>query len=163
GSIKGKEWLANLEVKEREKTGIKNLKIGFNKVVGYYIEVTKANTHLVPDYFIRKQTLTNSERYFTEELKAMELKILGSQEKSLQMEYEIFQSIRERIKGEINRVQNTSKIISVLDVLVSFAKVAKSNNYVRPRLNNKGYINIQGGRHPVVENTIDDNQFVPND
>ena len=163
GSIKGKEWLANLEVKEREKTGIKNLKIGFNKGVGYYIEVTKANTHLVPDYFIRKQTLTNSERYFTEELKAMELKILGSQEKSLQMEYEIFQSIRERIKGEINRVQNTSKIISVLDVLVSFAKVAKSNNYVRPRLNNKGYINIQGGRHPVVENTIDDNQFVPND
>ena len=163
GSVKGKEWLASLEIKERENTGIKNLRIGFNKVVGYYFEVTKSNISFVPDYFIRKQTLTNSERYFTEELKSMELKIIGSEEKSLQLEYEIFQKVRDRIKGEINRVQNTSRIISILDVLVSFAKTAKNNNYVRPKLNNEGYINIIGGKHPVIEKTIENNQFIPND
>ncbi|NLY45251.1 MAG: DNA mismatch repair protein MutS [Tissierella sp.] len=163
GSVKGKEWLASLEVKEREKTGIKNLRIGFNKVAGYYFEVTKSNIPLVPDYFIRKQTLTNSERYFTEELKSMELKILGSEEKSLQMEYELFQLVRDRIKAEINRIQNTSKLISTIDVLVSFANIAKSNNYVKPKLNNKGYIEIVGGRHPVVENTIENNLFISND
>lgn len=163
GSTKGKEWLASLEIKEREKTGIKNLRIGFNKVVGYYFEVTKSNIPLVPDYFIRKQTLANSERYFTEELKSMELKIIGSEEKSLQLEYEIFQSIRDKIKNEINRIQTTSKLISILDVLVSFAKTARSNNYVKPKLNNEGYINIKNGRHPVIENTTDNNLFIPND
>ena len=162
-SIKGKEWLANLEFEEKKKTGIKNLKIGFNKVVGYYFDVTKSNIPLVPDYFIRKQTLTNSERYFTEELKSMELKIIGSQEKSIQLEYEIFISIRDRIKNEINRIQKTSRIISILDVLVSFARVAKNNNYVRPRLNTKGYITINKGRHPVIENTIEYGQFIAND
>ncbi len=163
GSIKGKEWLTSLESKERENTGIKNLRIGFNKVVGYYFEVTKSNIPLVPDYFIRKQTLTNSERYFTEELKSMELKIIGSEEKALQLEYEIFLSIRDKIKKEINRIQNTSKIISMLDVLVSYAKVARTNNYTRPKLNNEGYMEIKDGRHPVIENTIKDNQFIPND
>ena len=163
GSMKGKEWLASLEVKERENTGIKNLRIGFNKVVGYFFEVTKSNIPLVPDYFIRKQTLTNSERYFTDELKSMELKILGSEEKSLQMEYEIFQLIRDKVKVEINRIQNTSKLISIIDVLVSFGKIAKSNNYVRPKLNNKGYIKIVAGRHPVIESTIENNLFISND
>ncbi len=163
GSIKGKEWLASLEVKERGNTGIKNLRIGFNKVSGYYFEVTKSNLPFVPDYFIRKQTLTNSERYFTEELKTMELKILGSEEKSLQMEYEIFQLIRDKIKEEINRIQVTSKLISVIDVLLSFAKIAKINDYVRPKLNNKGYIKIVAGRHPVIESTIENNLFISND
>lgn len=162
-SIKGKEWLATLEINEREKTGIKNLRIGFNKVMGYYFEVTKSNISLVPEYFMRKQTLKNAERYFTEELKSMELKILGSEEKSLQLEYEIFIKIRDRIKDEINRIQGTSKIISILDVLVSFARVARSNNYTRPSLNKDGYIKIVNGRHPVVENTIENNLFVAND
>ena len=131
--------------------------------MGYYFEVTKSNISLVPEYFMRKQTLKNAERYFTEELKSMELKILGSEEKSLQLEYEIFIKIRDRIKDEINRIQGTSRIISILDVLVSFARVARSNNYTRPSLNKDGYIKIVNGRHPVVENTIENNLFVAND
>ena len=123
-SIRGKEWLASLEIKERENTGIKNLKVGYNKVAGYFIEVTKANIPMVPDYFIRKQTLTNSERYYTEELKSMESKILGAEEKSIELEYEIFQSIRNILKGEIKRIQYVSKLVATIDVIVSFAKVA---------------------------------------
>ena len=163
GSLKGKEWLSDLEAKERENTGIKNLKIGYNRVAGYFFEVTKSNTDMVPDYFIRRQTLVNAERYYTEELKGMESKILGADEKALELEYVIFQEIRNIIKDEIIRLQNTSKQISIIDVLNSFGFVAYKNNFVRPNINTKGYIKIQEGRHPVVENNIENNLFVPND
>ena len=161
--LKGKEWLSTLEAREKEKTGIRNLKIGFNRVYGYYLEVTKSNISLVPDYFIRKQTLANSERYYTEELKNMEDKILGSEEKSLILEYEIFTRIRDEIKKHIDRIQTTSKIISQLDVLNAFAQVAYKLNFVKPSLNTKGVIEIIEGRHPVVENNIQNNLFIPND
>jgi DNA mismatch repair protein MutS len=161
--LKGKEWLTTLEAKEKEKTGIRNLKIGFNRVYGYYFEVTKSNISLVPDYFIRKQTLTNSERYYTEELKSMEDKILGSEEKSLELEYEIFTEIRDKIKKHIDRIQATSKIISQIDVLNAFAQVAYKLNFVKPSLNTKGIIEIVEGRHPVVESNIQSNLFIPND
>lgn len=162
-SIQGKEWLTSLETKERQNTGIKNLKIGYNKVAGYFIEVTKANISIVPDYFIRKQTLTNSERYYTEELKSMESKILGAEEKTIELEYEIFQSIRNSIKSEIKRIQHVSKMVATVDVIVSFAKLAHINNYTRPSLNYEGYTTIKEGRHPVVETMIKGNLFVPND
>ncbi len=159
----GKEWLSNLEAKERDNTSIKNLKIGFNRISGYYFEVTKSNIPMVPDYFIRKQTLTNSERYYTEELKNMESEILGAEEKSLDLEYEIFQSIREDIKRQILRLQSTSKTISNIDVINSLSQVAYSYDFVKPNLNNKGIIRIVDGRHPVVENNIENKLFVPND
>lgn len=159
----GKEWLATLESKEREKTGIKNLKIGFNRIYGYYFEVTKSNISYVPDYFIRKQTLTNSERYYTDELKNMENRILGAEVKSLDLEYQIFTDIRNEVKKNIERIQNTSRIISQVDVLNAFAQVAYKLNYVKPTLNKKGIIHIVDGRHPVVENNIENNLFVPND
>lgn len=161
-SLKGKEWLSNLELEERNKTGIKNLKIGYNRIYGYYLEVTKSYLNLVPKYFIRKQTLANSERYYTEELKNMEARILGSEEKSIDMEYEIFLTIRNSIKKEIKRLQDVSKYIATLDVLCSFGFIANNNNYVKPELNNKGAIEIEEGRHPVVEATIDNNLFIPN-
>ncbi|MBU5437624.1 DNA mismatch repair protein MutS [Tissierella sp. MSJ-40] len=163
GSLGGKEWLAALELEERNKTNIKNLKIGFNKKTGYYFEVTKSNLPLVPDYFIRKQTLTNAERYYTEKLKEMEIKILGAEERVLDLEYTLFQDIRDRVKEETERIQRTSKVISKIDVLNSFSQVAYKNNYVKPDLNNKGIIHIEEGRHPVVENTIESNLFIPND
>ena len=160
---KGKAWLSSLELREKEKTGIKNLKIGFNKIFGYYFEVTKSNINLVPDYFIRRQTLANAERYYTEELKNMENKILGAEEKSLDLEYQIFLDIRNQVKENIERIQNTAKIISIIDVLNAFGQVAYRYNYVRPSLNNKGVIHIKDGRHPVVENNLEGNLFVPND
>lgn len=159
----GKEWLASLESSEKQKTGIKNLKIGFNRVYGYYFEVTKSNISSVPDYYIRKQTLTNAERYYTAELKGMEDKILGAEEKSLEMEYQIFNEIRSEIKNNIERIQNSSKIISIVDVLNSFSQVAYKSNFIKPNLNNKGFIRIIDGRHPVVENNIENNLFIPND
>lgn len=162
-SIRGKEWLTSLEAKERQNTGIKNLRIGYNKVAGYFIEVTKSNISMVPDYFTRKQTLTNSERYYTDELKSMESKILGAEEKSIGLEYQIFQSIRNSIKDEIRRIQYVSKMIATTDVIASFAKIARNNDYIRPKLNNDGYILIEEGRHPVVETMIENNLFVPND
>lgn len=162
-SLKGKEWLSNLEIEEKNKTGIRNLKIGYNRIAGYYLEVTKSNLSLVPDYYIRKQTLANSERYYTEELKNMESKILGAEEKSLNMEYEIFQDIRNSVKQEIVRIQGVSKQIAMIDVLSNFALISKNNNFIKPDLNTKGIIQIEEGRHPVVENTIDNNLFVPND
>ena len=161
--LNGREWLAELELREKEKTGIKNLKIGFNKISGYYFDVTKANIPMVPDYFIRRQTLTNSERYFTEELKNMEDEILGAEEKSLNLEYKIFTEIREKVKEHIPRIQATSKTISVVDVLNSFGQIAYESNFVKPKLNTNGYINILDGRHPVVENNIENNLFIPND
>lgn len=160
---KGKDWLSSLELREKEKTGIKNLKIGFNKVFGYYFEVTKSYLNLVPDYFIRKQTLANAERYYTEELKNMESKILGAEEKSLDLEYQIFIDVRNQVKENIERIQNTAKTISVIDVLNAFGQVAYKYNYVRPKLNNNGVIHIKDGRHPVVENNLEGNLFVPND
>jgi DNA mismatch repair protein MutS len=162
-NLKGKEWLAVLEQEERNKTGIKNLKVGYNRITGYYFEVTKSNLSSVPDYFIRKQTLANSERYYTVELKNMESKILGAEEKSLDLEYEIFQDIRNHIKSQIERLQAVSKYIAVIDVLSTFAVVANNNNFVKPSLNKKGTIEIVEGRHPVVEATIDNNLFIPND
>lgn len=162
-ALGGKEWLADLEAKEKEKTGIKNLKVGYNRVAGYFIEVTKSNIPMVPDYFIRKQTLTNSERYHTEELKGMEDEILGAEEKMLDLEYQIFQDIRETIKSKIIRMQNASRIVARIDVLNSLADVAYDLDFVRPSLNDKGTINILEGRHPVVENTIENNLFIPND
>lgn len=162
-SKKGKTWLSDLESKERSKTGIKNLKIGYNRIAGYYIEVTKSNYKLVPDYFIRKQTLTNSERFYTEELKNMEAKILGADEQTLSLEYKVFVELRELIKSHIIRLQRLSKNIASLDVLSTFAKISRDNNFIRPDLNDDGIINIENGRHPVVESTLKDYQFVPND
>ena len=162
-NTKGKEWLANLEATEKEKTGINNLKIGYNRVAGYYFEITKSNISKAPDYFIRKQTLKNAERYYTEELKEMEDTILNSKEKSLDLEYKIFQSIREEIKDEIPRIQSSSRVVALIDVITSLGKISYENNYIRPKLNNDGYIKIIDGRHPVVEPLIESNLFIPND
>lgn len=159
----GKEWIASLEQREREKTGIKNLRVGFNKVFGYYIEVTKSYYDMVPEYYIRKQTLANAERYITPELKEMEDTILGAEEKSIKLEYQIFLSIREEIARHVDRIQATAQIISTLDVLCSLAKVAIENDYVRPQITTDGVISIKEGRHPVVEKTIPGGMFVPND
>ena len=148
---------------EKQKTGIKSLKIGYNKVFGYYIDVTKSYLDLVPDDYIRKQTLANSERYITPELKEMESKILGAEEKLIELEYEAFNEIREKVKSETERVQHVSKIIAKLDALNSLSKVAYNNNYVRPKLNNNGVIEIKNGRHPVVEKMLSESMFVPND
>lgn len=162
-STHGKKWLARLEEEEKEKTGIKALKVGYNRVSGYYIEIRKTSIEMVPDYFIRKQTLANAERYYTEELKEIEGKILGAQDKSVELEYQIFQEIRDLVKKEIIRLQKTSRLLAIIDVLLSFSTVANSNNFTRPLLNNKGIIDIRDGRHPVVEETIDHHLFVPND
>ena len=159
----GKNWLMKLEVREKEETGIKNLKVGFNKVFGYYIEVTKSNLNLVPDRFIRKQTLTNGERYITEELKQLEEKILGSEEKLINLEYNLFLDVRIKIAKQIQRIQSTALVISTLDVLCSFATVAEDQNYVKPEVNNLGEIDIKGGRHPVIEKMLPSGSFVEND
>ncbi|WP_077367586.1 DNA mismatch repair protein MutS [Anaerosalibacter sp. Marseille-P3206] len=162
-STHGKEWLAKLEDTEKQKTGIKTLKIGYNKVFGYYIDVTKSYLNLVPEYYIRKQTLSNSERYITPELKEMEAKILGAEEKLVELEYEVFIQVRDMIKNEMERVQMVSKIIAKIDGLNSLSQVAYTNNYVRPELNNDGIIEIKNGRHPVVEKMLKETMFVPND
>ena len=159
----GKNWLMKLEVKEKEETGIKNLKVGFNKVFGYYIEVTKSNLNLVPDRFIRKQTLTNGERYITDELKQLEEKILGSEEKLINLEYDLFLGVRVEISKQIQRIQKTALTISTLDVLCSFATVAADLNYVKPEVDSSGEIDIKGGRHPVIEKMLPAGSFVEND
>ncbi len=160
----GKQWVANLEAKERELTGIKNLKVGFNKVFGYYIEVSKGNVQYVPeDRYIRKQTLTTGERYITEELKNMEGIILGAQEKTVNLEYELFVEIRNKITKEIKRLQDTSFAVATIDCLNSFAKVANENSYIKPEINDTEEIIIKDGRHPVVEKLIASGEFVPND
>lgn len=159
----GKQWLMQLEVKEKEETGIKNLKVGFNKVFGYYIEVTKSNLAQVPDRFIRKQTLTNGERYITEELKILEEKILGSQEKLVNLEYDLFTQIRIELGKQIKRIQKSAMIIATLDVLSSFATVAEDMNYVKPEIEHSGKIDIQAGRHPVIEKMLPSGSFVEND
>ncbi len=159
----GKNWLINLEAEEKEKTGIKNLKIGFNKIFGYYFEVTKSFLSEVPDRFIRKQTLANCERYITEELKNFEEQILGAEEKVVVLEYEAFNQIRLEIAKNIRRLQKTAEAISTLDVLTSFAIVAEDLNYCMPNINTSGVLNIEGGRHPVIEKIIGIGQFVDND
>ncbi len=155
--------VAGIEQEQREKTGIPKLKVGYNRVFGYYIEVSNSYKEMVPDEYIRKQTLANCERYITQELKELEGKIIGAKEREIALEYEIFCSVREKIAAEVQRIQQTAKAIAKLDVLCSLAYVAFNNNYVCPRLNNDGVINIKDGRHPVVEALLDGAPFVPND
>ncbi len=160
----GKKWVLELEARERELTGIKNLKVGYNKVFGYYIEVSKGNVQYVPeDRYIRKQTLTTGERFITEELKNMEGTILGAEEKSVNLEYEIFLEIRNKITKEIKRLQDTASLVATLDVLNSLAQVAEENDYVKPEVLDNEEIIIKDGRHPVVEKIIPSGSFVPND
>lgn len=162
-TTEGKNWLVNLEAEEKEKTGIKGLKVGFNRVFGYYIEVTKSNISQVPERYIRKQTLTNGERYITEELKELENKILGAEEKAISLEYELFTQIRNTLATQIQRIQKAATIVSTLDVLCSFATVAEDMNYVEPIVDNSGEINIRDGRHPVIEKMLPAGSFVEND
>ena len=159
----GKEWLAKLENDEREKTGIKNLRIKYNKVFGYYLEVTNSYKDMVPDYYTRKQTLANAERYITPELKELEDMILGAEDKLYALEYEIYSQVRDTIAGEIERIQKTAKAVAALDAFASLAVVAERNNYTRPKINEKGIIDIKDGRHPVVERMIPNDMFIAND
>lgn len=159
----GKEWLAKLENDEREKTGIKNLRIKYNKVFGYYLEVTNSYKDMVPDYYTRKQTLANAERYITPELKELEDMILGAEDKLYALEYEIYSQVRDTIAGEIERIQKTAKAVAALDAFASLAVVAERNNYTRPKINEKGVIDIKEGRHPVVERMIPNDMFIAND
>ena len=159
----GKEWLAQLEAEERERTGIKNLRIKFNKVFGYYLEVTNSFKNMVPDDYIRKQTLTNAERYTTARLKELEEIILGAEDKLFALEYDLFCEIREKAAAEVVRVQASAKAVGMLDVLTSLAYVADKNHYVRPYINEKGLIEIRDGRHPVVEQMMRDDLFIAND
>ena len=159
----GKGWLARLEEEEREKTGIKNLKIKYNKVFGYYLEVTNSYKNMVPDYFTRKQTLANAERYITPELKDLEDTILGAEDKLYALEYELYCTVRDTIAGEVERIQRTAGAVAELDVFSTLALVAERNHYVRPQINGKGVIDIKDGRHPVVEQMIPDGSFICND
>ena len=159
----GKMWLAALENEDRERTGIKNLKIKYNKVFGYYFEVTNSYQNLVPEDYIRKQTLANAERYTTPRLKELEDTILNAEDKLCTLEYDLFCKIRDAIAAEMERIQKTAKAIANLDVFASLALVAERNQYVRPTLNEKGIIDIKDGRHPVVERMIDNDMFIAND
>ena len=159
----GKQWLMDLEERERKATGIKNLKVKFNKVFGYYLDVTNSYKDLVPEHYIRKQTLANSERYTTEELNQLADTILGSEDRLYALEYETFVTIRETLAGEMERIANTAHVIAQIDVLASLAYVAERNHYVRPKLNLRGTIDIKDGRHPVVEQMMQNDMFIPND
>ena len=159
----GKSWLAQLEAEEKEKTGIRNLKIKYNKVFGYYLEVTNSFKELVPEYYTRKQTLTNAERYITPKLKELEDMILGAEDKLFALEYDLFCQVREELAAQIPRIQETAKAIAQLDVYASLSVVAQRNNYVRPTVNTKGVIDIKNGRHPVVEKMINNDMFIAND
>ena len=162
-TTEGKNWVLEIEAKERETTGIKALKVGFNKVFGYFIEVTKSNLSMVPERYIRKQTLANCERYVTEELKKVENEILGAEEKVVNLEYNAFCEIREQIEKQITRVQKSAAIISTLDTLTSLAVVADEMNYIMPIVDNSGDIDIKDGRHPVIEKILPSGSFVEND
>ncbi len=159
----GKNWLAQLEEEDRERTGIKNLKIKYNKVFGYYFEVTNSFKNMVPDDYVRKQTLVNAERYTTPKLKELEDTILNAEDKLNTLEYDMFCKIRDDIAGQLERIQKTAKAVGRLDVFASLSLVAEQNHYVRPDLNDKGIIDIKDGRHPVVEKMIDHDMFVSND
>lgn len=160
---KGKTWLAELEAKEREKTGIKGLRIKYNRVFGYYLEVTNSYKDLVPDYYTRKQTMTNAERYITPELKELEDMILGAEDKLVSLEYNLFCEVRNQIAEQVVRIQKTAKAVAKLDVFISLAVVADQNQYCRPQINENGVIDIKGGRHPVVEKMITNDMFIDND
>ena len=159
----GKNWLAQLEEQERERTGIKNLRIKYNKVFGYYLEVTNSYKDLVPDDYMRKQTLTNAERYITPKLKELEDMILGAEDKLFSLEYDLFADVRDQIGKEVLRIQKTARAIARLDVYASLSLVAEREAYVRPSINEKGLIDIRGGRHPVVEKMISNDMFIAND
>ncbi len=159
----GKDWLAQLESDERQKTGIKSLRVGYNKVFGYYLEITKANLSQVPDYFIRKQTLSNAERFVTNQLKEYEDMIIGAEERLIQLEFQLFDDIKRLVAGELLRIQSTASNLAVLDVLVSLAEAAERANLVRPIVNTNKKIVITDGRHPVVERVLNAGNFVPND
>ncbi|MCX7723351.1 MAG: DNA mismatch repair protein MutS, partial [Verrucomicrobiae bacterium] len=159
----GKDWIAKLQQQEIERTGIQSLKIRFNSVFGYYIEVTKANLHKVPSNYIRKQTIAGGERFVTPELKEMENKILGAEERSFKLEYDLFQRVRESVLEQLAALQQTADALAQLDVLATFAHVARLHNYCRPQVGNEGIIWIRDGRHPVLEQTLVGERFVPND
>lgn len=159
----GKAKIAAIERSEREKTGIKNLKTGYNRVFGYYIEVSRSHTEQIPSHYVRKQTLANSERYITEELKQLEGTVLGAQERLTDLEYDLFIELREKVAAEVDRVQRTAQAIATLDVLCALATVASENHYVCPTVDHSGRIDIQDGRHPVVEKVLADSLFIPND
>lgn len=161
--VEGKNWLAQLEADAREETGIKSLKVKYNKVFGYYFEVTNSFTHLVPDHYTRKQTLANAERYTTSKLKEIEDMVLHAEDKLYSLEYDTFCTIRDHIAMHIGRIQKTAKAIAKIDVFCSLAIVAEQNNFVRPKLNEKGIIDIKEGRHPVVEKMIQHDMFIAND
>ena len=160
---KGKTWLAELEASEKEKTGIKNLRIKYNKVFGYYLEVTNSYKDLVPDYYVRKQTLTNAERYITPELKELEDTILGAEDRLTSLEYELFRQVRDKIAQSVSRIQKTARAIAKMDVFASLALVAGQNNYCKPKINESGIIDIKNGRHPVVEKMTTNDMFIDND
>ena len=159
----GKKWLSELEARERERTGIRTMKIKYNRVFGYSLEITNAFKDQVPDNYIRKQTLTNAERYITQELKELEDLILGAEDKLYALEYELFCEVRDKVGAEVVRIQKTAKAVAAIDVLASLSLVAQRNNYVRPKINNTGVIDIKNGRHPVVEQMIENDMFIAND
>ncbi|MGN0994689.1 MAG: DNA mismatch repair protein MutS, partial [Butyricicoccus sp.] len=159
----GKGKIAAIEAREREATGIKTLKVGYNRVFGYYIEVTKVNQNLVPEHYIRKQTLANGERYITDELKQLESMVLGAQERLTTLEYELFTEVRDQIAAQVHRIQRTAHALANLDVLIALAELAEENHYVCPEVDFSGRIEIQDGRHPVVEKVLRDSLFIPND
>jgi DNA mismatch repair protein MutS len=162
-SAHAREWVASLEPQERERTGISSLKVGFNKVFGYYLEVTKANTHLVPDDYIRKQTLTNAERYITPELKEYETLILNAEERILEIERRVFTEVCRRVGEDVPRLLATARALARLDVAAALGEVAANNDYVRPELSDDTTLGVEAGRHPVVERTLHLERFVPND
>ncbi len=162
-SCEGSAWLVEYENKEKERTGIKYLKVGFNKVFGYYLEISRSNLHLVPVDYVRKQTLVNTERFITEELKQYEDKILGARERLFNLEYEAFVQVREALTVHLERIQDSAAKAATVDVLLSLAECAFRYDYVRPRVDESGRIEIKGGRHPVVEHFLPDSHFVPND
>jgi len=159
----GKDWIAKLQADEIERTGITSLKVRFNSVFGYYIEVTKSNLDKVPPHYIRKQTVANGERFITPELKDMEGKILGAEERSVKLEYEIFQRVREEVLAQMNRIQQTASALAQLDVLGGFAETARLHNYCRPQVADEGVLQVRDGRHPVLEQQLVEERFVPND
>ena len=159
----GKNWLAELEAKERERTGIKTLRVRYNKVFGYYIEVTNSFKDMVPDDYTRKQTLTNAERFITQELKELEDLILGAEDKLAALEYELFCDVRDRVASQVERIQKTARAVALLDVIASLSFVAERQNYVKPQINERGILDIKNGRHPVVEKMIKNDMFISND
>ncbi len=160
---RGQEWIAAFEAEERSRTGIKSLKVGYNRVLGYYIEVTRPNLHLVPPHYQRKQTLANAERFVTEELKNWEAKVLGAEERLQELEYEIFCQVREEVASELDKLQETARALAELDVLAGFAELAASHGYCRPEVDDGPVIDIRDGRHPVLERLLPSGSFVPND